>query len=185
PGVSRPELLITDAPPEAQQGSDGVAELGRRAVSEFARVLASTGLNVERLFPQLGLGRAEGGPFIPQPKAGQTDGLSPDRLEGMRSLIKSLPLSPPLDQYQLESRFGPRRDPFNHRASFHTGIDLSASYLSPVFATAAGTVTFAGYRADYGKVVEISHGNGIATVYGHLHRCLVSVGQSVTEHTQI
>src|SRR5262249_45306295 len=84
-----------------------------------------------------------------------------------------------------ESRFGPRRDPFNHRASFHTGIDLSASYLSPVFATAAGTVTFAGYRADYGKVVEISHGNGIATVYGHLHRCLVSVGQSVTEHTQI
>jgi len=55
--------------------------------------------------------------------------------------MKSLPLSVPLDYYQLESRFGPRHDPFNRRSSFHTGIDLSAPYMSPVHATAAGTGT--------------------------------------------
>jgi murein DD-endopeptidase MepM/ murein hydrolase activator NlpD len=183
--ISRPEVLITDAPPEPRQDSGTVAELGRRAVNEFARVLASTGLNVARLFPQLDFGRGEGGPFVPPPRADQPDAISPDKLEALRSLIKSLPLSTPLDQYQLESRFGPRRDPFNHRLSFHTGIDLSASYMSPVYATAPGVVTYAGYRADYGKVVEISHGNGIATVYGHLHRYIVSVGQPVADHEQI
>jgi murein DD-endopeptidase MepM/ murein hydrolase activator NlpD len=181
----RPEVLITDAPPEPEQDSGGVAEFGLRAVNEFVRMLASTGLNVARLFPQLSFDHAEGGPFVPPPKAGQLDGIGSDKLEAMRSLMKSLPLSTPLDQYQLESRFGPRRDPFNHRLSFHTGIDLSAPYMSPVYATAAGTVAYAGYRADYGKVVEISHGNGIATVYGHLHRYTVALGQAVTEHTPI
>jgi murein DD-endopeptidase MepM/ murein hydrolase activator NlpD len=65
------------------------------------------------------------------------------------------------------------------------GIDLSAPYVSPVHATAAGTVTYAGNRSDYGKVVEIDHGNGIATLYAHLHRYIVSVGQRVAEHEQI
>jgi septal ring factor EnvC (AmiA/AmiB activator) len=46
-------------------------------------------------------------------------------------------------------------------------------------------VTYADYRSDYGKVVEIDHGNGIATLHGHLHRYLVSVGQRVAEHEQI
>jgi murein DD-endopeptidase MepM/ murein hydrolase activator NlpD len=94
-------------------------------------------------------------------------------------------LAVPLDQYQLESRFGPRRDPFNRRPSFHTGIDLSAPYMSPVYATAGGVVTYTGWRSEYGKVVEITHGNGIVTLYGHLHRPIVSVGQRVAEHTQI
>jgi murein DD-endopeptidase MepM/ murein hydrolase activator NlpD len=183
--ASRSEMPITDAPAELPRDPAGVAEFGRRAVNKFVRMLASTGLNVARLFPQLGINRSEGGPFVPPPKADQSDGISLDRLEVMRSLMKSLPLSAPLDEYQVESPFGPRRDPFNHRLSFHTGLDLSAPYMSPVYATAAGLVTYAGYLADYGKVVEISHGNGIATVYGHLHRYIVVVGQTVTEHTQI
>jgi murein DD-endopeptidase MepM/ murein hydrolase activator NlpD len=183
--TSRSEMLITDAPAAPPRDPAGVADFGRRAVNEFVRLLASTGLNVARLFPQLGIDRPEGGPFVPPPKAGQPDEISLDKLEAMRSLMKSLPLSAPLDEYQLESGFGPRRDPFNHRPSFHTGLDLSAPYMSPVYATAAGVVTYAGYLADYGKVVEISHGNGIATVYGHLHRYIVVVGQTVTEHTQI
>jgi murein DD-endopeptidase MepM/ murein hydrolase activator NlpD len=183
--ASRSEMLITDTPSEPPRDPAGVAEFGRRAVNEFVRILASTGLNVARLVPQLGINRSEGGPFVPPPRGGQSDGISQDRLEVMRSLMKSLPLSAPLDEYQLESPFGPRRDPFNHRLSFHTGLDLSAPYMSPVHATAAGLVTYAGYLPDYGKVVEISHGNGIATVYGHLHRYIVVVGQTVTEHTQI
>jgi murein DD-endopeptidase MepM/ murein hydrolase activator NlpD len=57
--------------------------------------------------------------------------------------------------------------------------------MSPVYATAAGVVTYSGYRGDYGKIVEIDHGNGIATRYAHLHRQTVSVGQRVAAHSQI
>jgi murein DD-endopeptidase MepM/ murein hydrolase activator NlpD len=181
----RSELPISDAPPEPEPQSRSFADFAQQAMDEFSRVLASTGLNVERLFPQFARNRAEGGPFVPPPKGDQPNGISSDKLEAMRSLIKSLPLSVPLDHYQLESRFGPRHDPFNRRLSFHTGVDLSAPYMSPVYATAGGVVTYAGYRSDYGKVVEINHGNGIATVYGHLHRYIVAVGQTVAEHTQI
>jgi hypothetical protein len=181
----RIDAVITDAPPEPEHDAKRVAEIGRRAVIQLRRLLASTGLNIGRLFPQFGSDRAEGGPFVPPPKVGETEDFSQDRLEAMRSLIKSLPLAVPLDHSQLESRFGPRHDPFNHRWSFHTGLDLSAPYMSPVYATAGGVVTYAGYRSEYGKVVEIDHGNGIATVYGHLHRYIVAAGQRVTERTQI
>jgi murein DD-endopeptidase MepM/ murein hydrolase activator NlpD len=183
---ARPEILISDAPPEPEGQSRSVADLARQAVAEVRRLLASTGLNVDRLFPQLAQepgGR--GGPFVAPPKADPPDAMTPDKMEELRSLMKSLPLSVPLDYYQLESRFGPRHDPFNHRSSFHTGIDLSAPYMSPVHATAAGIVTYAGYYSDYGKVVEIDHGNGIATLYAHLHRYIVSVGQRVAEHEQV
>ena len=185
-GLPRPETLISDAPPETKDQSPSVTDLARQAVMEVRRLLASTGLNVDRLFPQLAQDPGgRGGPFVAPPKADPPDAMTPDKIEELRSLMKSLPLSVPLDYYQLESRFGPRRDPFNHRSSFHTGIDLSAPYMSPVHATAAGIVTYAGYRSDYGKVVEIDHGNGIATLYAHLHRSIVSVGQRVAEHEQV
>ena len=179
-------MLISDAPPEPEDQSRSVAHLARQAVAEVRRLLASTGLNVDRLFPQLAQDRGgQGGPFVAPPKADPPNAMTPDKMEELRSLMKSLPLSVPLDYYQLESRFGPRHDPFNHRSSFHTGIDLSAPYMSPVHATAAGIVTYAGYLSDYGKVVEIDHGNGIATLYAHLHRYIVSVGQRVAEHEQV
>ena len=185
-GLPRPETLISDAPPEPKDQSRSVADFARQAVAEVRRLLASTGLNVDRLFPQLAQERGGlGGPFVAPPKADPPDAMTPDKMEELRSLMKSLPLSVPLDYYQLESRFGPRHDPFNHRSSFHTGIDLSAPYMSPVHATAAGIVTYAGYYSDYGKVVEIDHGNGIATLYAHLHRYIVSVGQRVAEHEQV
>lgn len=186
PPRSAAEMPISDSPPEPKDQSPSVADLVHQAVAEVRRLLASTGLNVDRLFPQLAQDRGgRGGPFVAPPKTDQPDAMTPDKMEELRSLMKSLPLSVPLDHYQVESPFGPRRDPFNHRAAFHTGIDLSAPYMSSVHATAAGIVTYAGYHSDYGKVVEIDHGNGIATVYAHLHRYIVSVGQSVAEHEQI
>lgn len=178
-----PEVVISDTPPEAER--DSLGEVARRAIDDLRRVIASTGLNVDRLFPQLGPDHAVGGPFVPSPKGDQSTEMSPDKLAAIRSLLKSLPVATPLDYYQLESRFGPRYDPFNHKLSFHTGVDLSAPYMSPVYATAAGIVTYAGYYSDYGKVVEIDHGNGIATLYAHLHRFTVAVGQRVAEHDQI
>jgi len=152
-------------------------------LAELERVLGSTGVDVARLFSRYGVQRGEGGPFVPAPQgATLAAGIGPDQLRG---LVKALPLGAPLESYQLGSPFGARHDPFNSGAAFHTGLDLIAPYMTPVYATGASTVTFAGYREDYGKIVEIDHGNGLTTRYGHLHRFLVSVGQSVSTHTEI
>ena len=85
-------------------------------------------------------------------------------------MVKSLPVAAPLHSYEIGSRFGVRGDPINGHAALHTGTDFRAPYMSPVYATAAGIVTFSGYRDDYGKIVEIDHGNGLVTRYGHLNR---------------
>lgn len=156
------------------------------AVDQFARVLASAGVDVRHLFSEFGVNRGEGGPFIPAPAgAVPHDQLTSEKLAALRAMVKTLPVNAPLGEYRITSPFGVRADPENDRAGFHTGMDLAASYDSPVFATAPGTVTFAGYRDDYGKIVEIDHGNGIATRYAHLHGFTVSVGQRVGAHQQI
>jgi murein DD-endopeptidase MepM/ murein hydrolase activator NlpD len=171
---------------EAKRRAESVAEFTRRAIGEFKRVLASTGVDVARLFSRFGVNHAEGGPFVLPPRVDNPLGtVDMDGLAVMQSLARSLPLSTPLEHYQIGSRFGPRRDPFNGRAAFHSGLDFDAGYMSPIYATAPGIVTYAGYRHDYGKVVEIDHGNGIVTRYGHMHRYTVSVGQRVEAHAQI
>jgi murein DD-endopeptidase MepM/ murein hydrolase activator NlpD len=175
-----------DSATKTKHSAESVAELGRRAIGEFKRVLASAGVDVARLFSHFGVNRAEGGPFVPPPRADQPAGtVGTNGLVALRDLAKSLPLSVPLDRYQIGSRFGPRRDPFNGKPAFHSGLDFDAGYMSPVYATAPGIVTYAGYRGAYGKVVEIDHGNGISTLYGHMHRYIVSVGQRVEAQTKI
>jgi murein DD-endopeptidase MepM/ murein hydrolase activator NlpD len=175
---------VPSAPPDG--GASAVTQFGRREMSTVERVLASTGIDVARLFSQFGVKRGEGGPFVPPPKGGQTlDAVDPEKLAAIRGLANVLPLSAPLAHYEVGSPFGVRTDPFNHRSAFHTGIDMDAPYMSPVYATAPGTVVYAGYFGDYGKVVEIDHGFGIETLYAHLHRYLVSVGQSVAAHAEI
>ncbi|MCS7244792.1 MAG: peptidoglycan DD-metalloendopeptidase family protein [candidate division WOR-3 bacterium] len=79
----------------------------------------------------------------------------------------------------IVSNFGYRNDPFTGEWKMHEGIDISAPIGTPVYASADGTVIFAGYKEGYGLCIDISHGNGIITRYAHLSRILVSVGQKV------
>ncbi len=103
-----PEMLISDAPPEPEDQSRSIAQFARQAVAEVRRLLASTGLNVDRLFPQLAQDRGGlGGPFVAPPRADQPNGTTPDKMEELRSFMRSLPLSVPLDYYQLESPIRP------------------------------------------------------------------------------
>ena len=158
----------------------------RRAIAEVERVLASTGLDVRSLLAKFGTSRAEGGPFVPPPKGGKLPAqLGTQKLLALRRLAKALPIAVPLGSYRLTSSFGIRRDPFNGREEYHTGVDLSAPFMTPVYATAPGTVTYAGWRQGYGKVVEVDHGNGISSRYAHLHRYTVLVGERVRAQTQI
>jgi murein DD-endopeptidase MepM/ murein hydrolase activator NlpD len=85
----------------------------------------------------------------------------------------------PVAEFWLSSPFGFRTDPLTGRREFHTGIDFAGAAGSPVTAVAAGIVTWSGPRLGYGNVVEVSHGNGYFTRYGHNSRNLVGIGDKV------
>lgn len=79
----------------------------------------------------------------------------------------------------MSSGFGYRTDPFTGKRSFHRGLDFVSPKGSDVLAVAAGVVTFSGKLANYGYMVEIDHGNGLVTRYGHNSENLVAVGDAV------
>lgn len=79
----------------------------------------------------------------------------------------------------ISSPFGERIDPFTGGDEFHEGIDFAAPMGTPIHAVAAGVVTWAGPRGGYGNMVQIDHGDGFATRYGHAEKVLVHVGETV------
>jgi murein DD-endopeptidase MepM/ murein hydrolase activator NlpD len=96
-----------------------------------------------------------------------------------RSLV-SIPVRKPVaGESDIVSGFGVRIDPFLSRPAMHTGLDFRAEVGDPVQVTANGTVTAAGWSGGYGKMVEVDHGNGFATRYGHMSEIDVKVGQPV------
>jgi murein DD-endopeptidase MepM/ murein hydrolase activator NlpD len=93
-------------------------------------------------------------------------------------LVSSTPTVAPV-RGLLNSGFGARRDPITGEGAFHPGLDISTRRHEPVLATAAGLVIKSGWAGDYGNAVEIDHGTGYQTVYGHLDAILVKEGQRV------
>jgi len=94
--------------------------------------------------------------------------------------LVTVPVRKPVEgDIDMSSPFGVRLDPFLGRPAVHTGIDLRGDTGEPARATATGKVTIAGWDGGYGNMVEIDHGNGLATRYGHLSKILVKPGQFV------
>ena len=91
----------------------------------------------------------------------------------------------PITTGWLSSYFGMRKDPFTSKKAMHKGIDFAATEGDKVIATAAGVITWSGERYGYGNLVEIDHGNGLITRYGHNQTLLVTVGEVVTKGQQI
>ncbi len=128
---------------------------------------------------------AEGGPYLTIAAMHATAHATHARPAAFPPVARRLALAVPLTAYRLESRFGPRHDPFNGNMAFHAGVDLVAPFRSPVYGAAPGTVIFAGIKEAYGRCIDIDHGNGLVTRYGHLDRILVSRGQHVGAHQEI
>jgi murein DD-endopeptidase MepM/ murein hydrolase activator NlpD len=129
-----------------------------------------------------------GGPFIPAPnsESGAFErqlyriNIARSHVERMMRTLNNVPVRKPISgEIDLTSGFGLRMDPFVRAMAMHTGVDFRGTTGDPVRATANGRVTTAGWNGGYGKMVEIDHGNGLSTRYGHLSEILVKPGQSV------
>ena len=155
-------------------------------------VIRRVGINPDQFEQQ----KAIGGPDVPLGEM-RIDGISDQRfiaayasagahgeeLDELFAGLRHIPLTTPVRgrNYQITSGFGGRVDPFTHHVSFHPGIDYAGPWGSNIAATAPGTVIFAGPRGGYGNMVEIDHGYGIHTRYGHMSSILVHVGQKVSK----
>ncbi|BCV39148.1 MULTISPECIES: M23 family metallopeptidase [Shewanella] len=91
----------------------------------------------------------------------------------------------PINKGWLSSPYGLRNDPFNGRRTVHKGIDFAGTEGADVIATGGGVVTWAGNMFGYGELVEIDHGNGLRTRYGHNKALSVTVGDVVAKGEKI
>lgn len=107
-----------------------------------------------------------------------------ERFGAVRRIVAQLPLARPMSS-PITSGYGARLDPFLGRPAMHTGIDFRAPSGFPARATAGGTVITAEWTGGYGNMVEIDHGNGVTTRYGHLSEIDVTVGQVVAKDAVI
>lgn len=163
------------------------AKTGSR-IEAIEKVIAMTGLDPEKLLKDM-TKNGKGGPeealvASNDPRdafAVQSARLQQqlDRWQKLQKILATLPLIAPIDHYRKSSGFGIRRDPITGRMSRHNGVDFAYLINTPVLATAPGTVVFAGWRGGYGWMVEIDHGLGVRTRYGHLKKLLVTKGQKV------
>lgn len=156
---------------------DGTARRIRAALAEL-------GLNTGKVVES-----GVGGPYVPLKGAAGAGGFERQiqriqsaraQLERLHKTLVAVPLRRPVSgEIDMSSTFGMRIDPFVGRPAMHTGIDFRGDVGEAVRATAIGTVASAGWSGGYGKMVEIDHGNGFATRYGHLSEIVVQVGEKV------
>lgn len=85
-----------------------------------------------------------------------------------------IPSGRPVAKLSLTSNYGVRSDPFNGSSRMHKGIDIPGPVGTPVYATADGVVSRAGWASGYGNLIEISHGNDMETRYGHMSKLIVA-----------
>jgi murein DD-endopeptidase MepM/ murein hydrolase activator NlpD len=155
-------------------------------VRRMRGVLADLGLNLAAH------GASEppsGGPFVPYRLAASANAferqihrisLARAQADKLTRTMGAVPIRKPvMGDLDTTSGFGVRIDPFLGRAAMHTGLDFRGNTGDAVRATASGTVTVAGWSGGYGRMIEIDHGNGLATRYGHLSQIDVTVGQAI------
>lgn len=164
-----------------EEGMDSRMRRMRGVVSDLGLNLS----NLEAAVPRA----AMGGPFVPvklTANAGafekqlyriNTTRAEMDRLN--RTLAQVPYRKPVVGEVEFTSGFGVRSDPFLGRPAMHTGLDFRAATGDPARVTANGKVVSAGWSGGYGRMVEVDHGNGLSTRYGHLSEINVKVGEIV------
>jgi murein DD-endopeptidase MepM/ murein hydrolase activator NlpD len=165
----------------------GLAQLEERYEGKARRlhgVLAELGLRLAGPAPA-----GSGGPFVPIKLPGEGNNferavarikIARTQADHLSHTLLRVPFRKPVSgDIDLSSPFGVRADPFLHVAAMHTGLDFRGESGEAIHATALGTVVSAGWSGGYGKMVEVDHGNGLSTRYGHLSEIDVKVGDDI------
>ena len=157
-------------------------------VRRMRAVINDLGLDMGQLeaaTPRSGMG----GPFVPVKLSGDAGAFERQlyRINVTRSQVERLNRTlalvpyrkPVIGEVEFTSGFGVRSDPFLGRPAMHTGLDFRAASGDPIRATANGKVISSGWAGGYGRMVEIDHGNGLSTRYGHMSEINVRVGDQI------
>jgi murein DD-endopeptidase MepM/ murein hydrolase activator NlpD len=164
-GLKPKDLPLSEPGKAPGRGGPAPALASDLSVDEFATLLNQLSHQVEERSDQLGV------------------------LEGL--LVSSsankqfLPTLAPVEGGWVSSPFGWRIDPFTGQKGFHEGVDFQAAVGTPILAAASGKVVFADGDGQYGKMVEIDHGNGLVTRYAHASMLFVKVGDLVVRGQRI
>jgi murein DD-endopeptidase MepM/ murein hydrolase activator NlpD len=157
-------------------------------VRRMRGVFSDLGLDMPQLeaaTPRAGMG----GPYVPVKLAADAGpferqlyriNITRAQVERLNRTLALVPYRKPvIGEVEFTSGFGVRSDPFLGRPAMHTGLDFRAAMGDPVRATANGKVVSSGWAGGYGRMVEIDHGNGLSTRYGHLSEISVKVGDPI------
>lgn len=165
-----------------------IARVPRERLARLRSAILATGLDIDRRGAAAKDGGV-GGPLVPWPEGkplGAFGLLAADidtdlgEVARLQRAARALPLGQPIaGPLEETSPFGYRQDPFTRTPALHTGVDFRIEYGGTVRATASGRVSVAEYSGGYGNLIEIDHGNGVATRYGHLSAYLVAPGDKV------
>ena len=160
-----------------------LAENAYESADAISGALEAAGLPVDGDF-----GKDEtdaGGPLVPVDSSTMFDSKvkeldeALDALDRLKKEARRLPLANPAPGHAVTSPFGVRTDPLLGTAAMHTGMDFRAPVGMPAKVTAPGVVVKAGWNGGYGRMVEVDHGQGFVTRYGHLSKIEVTVGQKL------
>lgn len=169
------------------------------SVAPLDRMFRAAGMPTERILETVRRGYSgQGGPLTPlsfttRGEAPTADTLRAnrllnqmDRLNLYRIAASKAPFANPVkDSFRFTSQFGFRRDPKTGGRRMHSGVDFAAGMGTPLYATADGVVTHAGWGSGYGRLVKIQHEFGIETRYAHMSKMRVKVGQRVSRGDRI
>lgn len=169
------------------------------SVAPLDKMFRAAGMPTEQIIDQVRRGYSgQGGPLTPL--SFSTRGQEPtadslranrilgemDRLNLYRIAAEKAPFATPVKSaFRFTSSFGPRRDPKTGGRRMHKGVDFAAGLGTPLYSTADGVVTHAGWSSGYGRLVKIQHEFGIETRYAHLSKLRVKVGQRVSRGQRI
>ena len=169
------------------------------SVAPLDKMFRDAGMPPDRIIESVRRGYSgQGGPLAPLSFTTRGEAPSPDTLRANRILnqmdqlnlyriaAQKAPFATPVkNAFRFTSGFGFRRDPKTGGRRMHSGVDFAAGLGTPLYATADGVVTHAGWQSGYGRLVKIQHEFGIETRYAHLSKLRVKVGQRVSRGQRI
>jgi len=192
PDVAETAQAIARMMDETQLAMTGIAEAASARTEDIVTEMGRLGIRLT--LPEGGLDGV-GGPLLDAIDAADGSPMIEDanavmaallRYKAARDSIDQIPVNMPITgNFRQSSGFGNRKDPFTGGRAFHSGLDFAAPTGTIVVSAAAGEVSFVGTRSGYGKVVEVTHANGLVTRYAHLSAQLVRTGQAVNAGTPI